>query len=142
MSETKTKISENTETTEFKNAEKAFKNAEEIVNEKEKPVKKEKAKRAPRIKASDIEALLNKDVKQLTLPEAKAVIKEIKATNNCLRTQVELYKANAESALQKAQNYEKAVDSINTQINAKNNALESAINTLINTFNLINGGKL
>ena len=115
------------ETPNFQNAEKAF---------------KEKKKRAPRVKVDDIAVLMDKNVKSLTINEARALVKELKQRVNCLEAQVILFKNNADSALQKAQNYEKAVDSINAQINAKNNAINAAVSTLINTIKLVNGGNL
>lgn len=108
----------------------------------EKSVKKPRAKKETKGNVMEFDKLLNKDVRFLTLPEAKALVKNLKEMNTCLIQQVEHYKQNAESAFQAKNNLEKALESINSQVNTKNKMIGTAIEQLYNTFKLINGGKL
>ena len=109
----------------------------------EKPAtKKSRAKKETKNNIMEFDKLLNKDVRFLTLPEAKFLVKNLKEMNTCLIQQVEHYKQNAESAFQAKNNMEKALESINAQVNTKNKMIGTAIEQLYNTFKLINGGKL
>lgn len=107
-----------------------------------KPVKKPRAKKETKGNVIEFDKLLKKDVRFLTLPEAKVLVKNLKEVNTCLVQQIEHYKQNAESAFQAKNNLEKALESINSQINTKNKMIGTAIEQLYNTFKLINGGKL
>lgn len=107
-----------------------------------KSVKKPRAKKETKGNIMEFDKLLNKDVRFLTLPEAKALVKNLKEMNTCLIQQVEHYKQNAESAFQAKNNLEKALENINSQVNTKNKMIGTAIEQLYNTFKLINGGKL
>lgn len=101
-----------------------------------------KAKRNTKDNVMEFDKLLNKDVRFLTLPEAKVLVKNLKEMNTCLIQQVEHYKQNSESAFQAKNNLEKALESVNTQVNNKNRMIGTAIEQLYNTFKLVNGGKL
>ena len=107
-----------------------------------KSVKKPRVKKETKGNVIEFDKLLNKDVRFLTLPEAKALVKNLKEINTCLVQQIEHYKQNAESAFQAKNNLEKALESINTQVNTKNRMIGTAIEQLYNTFKLVNGGKL
>lgn len=135
------------EALEAQNKELEVKRAELEATE-EKPAAKKSVKKNTRAKKEtkgniiEFDKLLNKDVRFLTLPEAKLLVKNLKEVNIRLVQQVEHYKQNSESALQKANNIEKAFESMNMHINRNNQILNTALEQLNNTFKLINGGKL
>lgn len=120
----------------------AVENTSELTATEEKAKAKTKNKRAPRVKVDDVDMLFKKDIKRLTLPEAKILVKELSEMNTCLKAQVKFYKENAETAFQKVQEHERAIDCINAQVNARNNAIKIALENLTNMFKFVNGGKL